>query len=504
LTRSKKEPRSYLIGYKLREIEAESKFSQELNLAVIERIVPRATIAAILEAEGRLTQRERKLNLIVTVLLVIMLNIYTTYSIGAVLEKMAQGLRYIWPDPDYRVPNDSAISYRRYQLGARPLVVLFHQVCQPLATPTTPGAFLFGLRLMALDGTIEDVPDTLANAATFGRHQVKRGPSAFPQVQGVYLVECGTHAIVDAGFWPYQTSERVGGFRLLRSVKPGMLLMWDRGFHDYDMFVQTRKREAQVLSRLPAHVKPGLVQRLADGSYLAYLYPSDYRRRKAGERLLVRVIEYTLTDPNLPGYGQVHRLVTTLLDPKAYPLLELICAYHERWEVELIVDEMDTHQRLLPGPLRSLKPVGVIQELYAWLIAHYIIRALMHQAAQQANLDPDRLSFVGAVRLLQNAIPEFQMTTPAQLPQLYQRLLRDIACKRLPERRHRSNPRVVKRKMSKFNLKRAEHRSWPQPSGSFREAIVLTQPQPSLSPFFLSFPSLSLSLLPLLFERYCF
>jgi hypothetical protein len=199
--------------------------------------VSRASIAEVLAAEGRLTERERKLNLLITVLLIIMINIYTSESIADVLEKIAQGLRYIWPNPDYVVPKASAITYRRYQVGARPVVALFHQVCQPLATPETPGAFLFGLRLVAIDGTTEDVPDTPANVAAFGRHQGDRGPSAFPQVQGVYLVECGTHAVIDAGFWPYHTSERVGGFRLLRSVTPGMLVMWDRGFHDYDMGV---------------------------------------------------------------------------------------------------------------------------------------------------------------------------------------------------------------------------------------------------------------------------
>ena len=439
---------------------------------MIENIIPQATIAAVLAAEGRFTERERKLNLGVTMLLIIMMNLYTTDSIGAVLEKMAQGLRYIWPDPDYQVPNASAVSYRRDQVGARPVVALFHQVCQPLAEPDTPGAFLFGLRLMAIDGTTEDIADTPANVAAFGRHTSDRGPSAFPQVKGVYLVECGTHAIVDAGFWPVKSSERVGGFRVLRSVTAGMLLMWDRGFHNYDMLVQARQRGAHVLARLPGHVKPTLVRSLGDGSYLAYLQPSDYQRRKKGERLLVRVIEYTITDPNLPGWGETHRLVTTLLDPAAYPILELICAYHQRWEIEITIDEIDTHQRLLPGPLRSRKPVGVIQELYGLLIAHYIIRTCMYQAAQQAQLDPDRLSFIGAVRVLQKAVPEFQMTAPEQLPALYQRLLRDIARKRLPPRRLRSNPRVVKRKMSNFKLKRAEHQLWPPPTvPSFREAI---------------------------------
>jgi hypothetical protein len=304
----------------------------------------------------------------------------------------------------------------------------------------------------------------------------------------VYLAECGTHAIVDAGFWPCHTSERVGGFRVLRSVEAGMLVMWDRGFHDFDMLLRVLERGGQVLSRLPAHVKPKRVQTLPDGSYLAYLFPSDYQRRKRGEHLLVRIIEYTLTDPALPGYDERHRLVTTLLDPSAYPALDLVCAYHERWEIELIIDEVDTHQRLAGRPLRSLKPVGVIQELYALLIAHYAVRFLMHQAALQAAIDPDRLSFVHALRLVHDAIPEFQMTALDQLPQLYTRLLRDIADGRLPPRRLRSNPRVVKRKMSKFRLKRSQHSHWPQPSRSFRQSVALSDAPDIDSPFVLRLP----------------
>ena len=249
--------------------------------------------------------------------------------------------------------------------------------------------------------------------------------------------------------------------------------MWDRGLHDYDMIASVRQRGAHVLSRLPSNIKPKRVRRLPDGSYLAYLYPSDYKRRKRGQRFLVRIIEYTLTDPAMPGYGEVHRLITTLLDHKAYPVLDLACAYHERWESELVIDEMDTHQRLVGGTLRSLKPVGVIQELYGLLIAHYAIRSLMHEAALQAGVDPDRLSFVHALRVIHDAIPEFQMTVPDQLPQLYARLLRDIADGRLPPRRLRSNPRVVKRKMSKFRLKRPEHYHWPQPTYPFRQAVAL-------------------------------
>jgi hypothetical protein len=461
------------MGYRLREYDAESKFINELTLEAIGRAVPLAEVKAVLEEEQVQAGRDRKLNMVATMFVVIAMSIYTCLSIGDVMRKLAQGLRFVWRDPSHQLAKDSALTYRRYRLGARPVVRLFHRVCRPMTTSETRGAFLFGLRLMAIDGTIEDVPDTPENDAAFGRQHGSRGDSAFPQVQGVYLAECGSHAIVDAGFWPYRVSERVGGFRMLRSIEPDMLVMWDRGFHDYDMIARTHQRGAQVLSRLPAHVKPKRVCTLADGSYLAYLRPSDRPRRKRGERLLVRVIEYTLTDPALPGYGEAHRLVTTLLDPEPCPALDLACAYHERWEIEIIIDEVDTHQRLAGRPLRSLKPVGIIQELYGLLIAHYAIRFLMHEAALQADLDPDRLSFVHALRVIADAVPEFQMIALGQLTHLYHRLLQDIADGRIPERRLRSNPRVVKRKMSNFRLKRPEHQHWPQPTLSFRQAVAL-------------------------------
>ena len=435
------------MGYRIREIDAESNFCQELRIEMIERVLPTNNIAQLLATEGVAAQRVRKLDLLVTVLVVVGMNIYPYLSIGHVLQKLARGLRFIWPDADYEIPKDSAFSYRRYQLGAPVMARLFRHICRPIATAETKGAFCFGLRTMAIDGTTESLADTPANAAVFGRHHTDRGEAAFPQVQCVYLAECGTHVIVDAGFWPIHTSERIGGRRLLRSVTAGMLVMWDRGFHDYDMISGVQARQAHVLGRLPAHVKPKRVKMLPDGSWLATIHPSDYQRRRQGERCLVRIIEYKITDLALADPNETHRLLTTLLDPDLYPAVGLICAFHERWEIEIAIDEMDTHQRLSAKTLRSLKPVGVIQELYGLLIAHFIIRYLMHEAAVQADIDPDRLSFVHAIELIKDAIPEFQMVAEDQREQLYQRLLRDIARQPLPERRNRVNPRVVKRKM---------------------------------------------------------
>jgi hypothetical protein len=458
------------MSFMVREWAQPTKFTDAIALEALERVVPPALIQAAAVAADVPTVRRRKLPADVTLLLCLAMSLWTHEALVVVLHKLVHGLRLFWPDPDLALATKGAITQARYRLGARPVVALFHQVCRPLATEQTPGAFHCGLRLMAIDGTTEDVPDSPANARAFGRHHSDRGASAFPQVQGVYLSECGTHAVLDAGFWPCHTSERVGALRLLRSVGAGMLLLLDRGFYSFEMIERTVARGAHVLGRVPAGVTLTPRQVLPDGSYWAYIYPADKERRARGDHLLVRVVVYTLTDPARPGYGETHRLVTTLLDAQAAPALDLICAYHERWEIELTIDEIDTHQRLAQHPLRSQKPVGVIQELYSLLLAHYAIRAIMAAAADEAGLAPTRLSFSAAVELIRVAIEDFHLVAPSNHPRLYQRLLRDIAACPLPERAARTNPRVVKRKMSNFKLKR----STPPPASQHLPAFATT------------------------------
>jgi hypothetical protein len=408
------------------------------------------------------------------------MNLLSELSMTSVMKHLMRGVRLIHPSDEEEAPSTGAYSQARARLGAKVMERLFKRVCQPLARPDTPGAFAYGLRLVALDGSVDEMPDTEANSTYFGRASAGRGESAFPQVQCVYLCECGTHVLFDAAFWPYAVSERRGGKRLLRSVQADMLVMWDRGFHDYDMLAGVRSRGAHVLARLPAHVKPELVEVLPDGTWLAYIHPSAPKRHD-NERLLVRVIDYTIDDPARPGHAQHHRLMTTLLEPTRYPALDLIVLYHERWEVEITLDEVKVHQRLLPRPLRSLKPIGVIQELYALLIAHFVVRFIMHEAGLAYDLDPDRLSFVESLRLIRAAIHEFQLVDPAHHDRLWQRLLHDIARHPLPPRRPRTNPRVVKRKMSNFKLKRPAHRALPQPTQPFSEVVVvLSMPLPVL------------------------
>jgi hypothetical protein len=459
--------------YTIREFESEGKFIEAVTMDVFMSVLPSSLISAVLAETGRRTQRVRKLNLVITVWVVIGLYLFARCSVKRVLVKLSQGVRLLWDNGEARLAGDGALSYRRDQVGVRPMAQLCQRVCQPLATPHTLGAFHFGLRLVALDGTVDAVADTPANVAVFGRVNSGHGISAYPQMRGVHLVECGTHALIGSTFWPYAVGERQGAFRLLPRIQPDWLLMWDAGFHDFDLWLAVSDRKAQVLAPVPSYLKPQWVQAWPDGSAWAYIRPSAAARRKAGERLLVRVICYTLTDPALPGCGETHRLLTTLLDPERYPLLELIELYHTRWEFELALDEIETHQRLTDAPLRGLYPQRVLQEAYGLVLAHYLIRSHMHAAAIASGLAPTQLSFVQAIEIIRQAVPEFQWVVSAQHAALTDRLWRDLAAGCLPPRRFRTAPRVIKRRVSKFLRKQPEHWHVPQPTKSFRDCVAV-------------------------------
>jgi len=185
----------------------------------------------------------------------------------------------------------------------------------------------------------------------------------------------------------------------------------------------------------------------------------------------VRLIRYTLDDPQRPGHRLEHRLVTSLLDPRAAPARELVAAYHQRWEVESALDELKTHQR--PArPLRSRKPLGVVQEIYGLLVAHHLLRAAMAQASD-ATVSPLRLSFVGTLRLVRDLLPLASLWGKRARRGLHRRALLAIADQVLPRRAERSNPRVVKQKMANFRVKTAQHQHWPQPTKLFVDAVVL-------------------------------
>jgi hypothetical protein len=232
-----------------------------------------------------------------------------------------------------------------------------------------------------------------------------------------------------------------------------------------------RQRQAQLLARITSNRAFVPIERLSDGSFLAKLYPSPADRRRDRHGILVRLIEYTLDDPIRTGHGERHRLLTTLLDPQLDPALTLIGLYHERWEQELTIDELKTHQRERPV-LRSQTPAGVVQEIYGLMLAHYLVRVLMQEAAAIQQIDPQRISFTAAIKILRCRLPECSRN-PDEAERWYQRLVQEVAEEILPPRRNRINPRVIKQKMSKWPKKQPHHRHPPQPTKRFEESIVM-------------------------------
>ena len=439
---------------------------ERLTAGALGTLLPVAALDAALASDAR-PRRRRKLPARFMLLFCVLMNLYADEALPHVLRRVAG----YWGVGDMCMATAGALCQARYRLGARPVVALFRQLCRPLATPATPGAFLFGRRLLALDGSHLDLPDTPANEQAFGRRPTPRGRSAWPQALIVLLVECGTRAVCDAGVWPGLADERRAGRRLLRSTGPGTLVLWDRGFQNVAMVEAVQARGADFLGRLPATVRPLPLHTLADGTVLVRLRPADHPRRYRGVHVVVRLIRYTLDDPQRPGHRVEHRLVTSLLDPRAAPARELVSAYHRRWEIESALDEIKTHQR--PArPLRSRKPLGVIQEIYGLLVAHYLLRAAMAQAAE-GGTSPLCLSFVGTLRLIRDVLPLAQCWGKRARQGLHRRVLHAISCQLLPRRTERSNPRVIKQKMANFHVKTARHQRWPQPTKPFAEAVML-------------------------------
>jgi hypothetical protein len=434
------------------------------RIRALKRILPRAKVAAVLRQTGHAQRRYLRLPAWFMVWFVVGLGLFARDSYRQVFK---------WLQPFRRkgTPPRSTFCEARQRLGVAPMFRLAQQAIELRATPNTPGAYYRNLRLMALDGFVVDVADSEVNARVFGRPGSSRSPAAFPQARVLALCEVGTHVLWRTCIKPCRRSEVTMAPSLLRALQPDMLLLWDRGFLSFALVQQVRGRQAQLLARIKKNLVFESLERLSDGSYLAKMYASPRHRAKDSGGVIVRIIDYTLTESTRTGHGETHRLLTTLLDAHQHPAKDLIVLYHERWEEEVTIDEVKTHQRERPV-LRSETPAGVVQEIVGLWLAHYVVRVLMSEAAAANNLPPRRLSFTGTLKVLRCRLPEVPKSEPS-LQRWYEQLLAEIAEEVLPERRNRINPRVIKRKMSNWRKKRPEHRRPPQPTKSFRQSVLI-------------------------------
>ena len=392
-------------------LESDRRLSDLVSVGLLARVFPPGVVDEVVAECGRTEQRHRSLPARTMVYFAVGMALHSGGSYEDVMGLMTDGLA--WVDGEVeppKLPSKSAIFQARDRLGAEPVEELFGRVARPLAVPATPGSWLAGRRLVAIDGTTLDVADTAANDAFFGRPGVNKGErSAFPQARLVALAECGTHVIFDAEIGTYSTSEQAMATLLMERVEAPMVLLADRGFTSFDLWQQAIAAGADLIWRAKSNAKPRRIETLADGSWLAELRKNNSKLET--EHVVIRVVEYTVDDGRGNEMGPF-RLFTTLVDPDEVTAVEIADAYRQRWEIESAFGELKTHQRGSKVVLRSKSPTLVHQEIWGHLCCHYAIRTLMFEAAHHGKVDPDRVSFTAALNIGRRSLSQARGFSP--------------------------------------------------------------------------------------------
>jgi hypothetical protein len=393
-------------------LPAGSRITDYISLGVVAKTFPLDKVRAVLAASKKESVRQRDLPAQVVVYYVIGLALYMQSSYREVLRCLLEGIQWLAePSAGINVAGNSGISQARTRLGWEPLQQLHDAVVKPIAVADTKGAWYRGWRLASIDGSTLDIADEKGNAEAFGRPGSSRGKSAYPQIRFVSLVENGTHVLFGSRMADYHTSEVALAKTVLPNLRQGMLCLADRGFFGFEMWKQAAATGADLLWRVRKNILLPCEERLPDGSYLSRIYPSQKGQRRGHKGVVVRVIEYELE--GVEGAEPLYRLATTILDHERAPAEELAAIYHDRWEIETAFDELKTHLRGAHIVLRSKTPDLVRQEFYGLMMAHFAVRGLMHEAALSADEDPDRLSFLHAVRIVRRKIASYGAISPS-------------------------------------------------------------------------------------------
>jgi len=397
------------------------RITDHISLGVIAKAFPRDAVNGALERADKASKRQRELPAHVVVYYVIALALYMNSSCKEVLRCLLEGLRWLsGPETVIKVTGTSGISQARERLGSEVMERLHDELVRPIAQKsgkkTTRGAWYGKWRLVSIDGSTLDVADVKANDEVFGRPRGSGEKSAFPQVRFVSLVENGTHVLFGTRMAGCNTGEITLSKEVIRFLGKDMLCMADRGFFSYALWREAGGAAGELLWRVKKNMNLPCMKRFRDGSWLSRVYASDKDRHHDRNGLDVRVIAYTLD--GMPGAEPLYRLITTMLDPAEAPAKELAALYHERWEIENAFDEFKTHLRGGKIVLRSKRPDLVRQEFYGFLMAHFAIRGLMHEAALKADEDPDKLSYIHTVRVVRRKMAAAVAISPQQAQSL--------------------------------------------------------------------------------------
>jgi len=384
-----------------------------------------------------------------------------------------QIFRLCWTSKVF-TPSRSTLTLARKRLAADLLHQLYLGVVKLLATSPKKHAFGFyrGLRLVGIDGTLLDCPDTDSNREEFGRTSNQTSYGAFPKVRVVSLCELATRVLWRSVIGTYRQSEQKLTLELMDYLDSSMLLLADRHFGVAPIIYRLLQRMVPFLIRAKKSQLFIVEKLLSDGSYLStiYLGKNDRSLKRPGKT--IRVIRYTHHDCNRTGCGEVHVLLTSLLDDQKYPAAELIELYHVRWEEEIAFSEWKV--AMCEGKmLRSQSPEMVRQEIWGMLLSHFILRKIIFASAQKAGVEPVKISFTGAMDILHARLPEVRLGQA--IPRKWiANLLDEIGREQLPPRANRINPRKLKKRSKPWPTKKDCDRRPPKPEGSFINHVKIS------------------------------
>jgi Insertion element 4 transposase N-terminal len=404
---------------------AADRLSDWISLGVLASWVPRDAVEEAVEETGRTAKRKGgKLPPQVMVYFVMALALFADEDYEEVWTRLTETLAGwgCW-DGGQAPVTTGGITQARQRLGHEPVKDTFTQVAEPVATLETEGAFLGPWRKMSIDGLEWDIPDTKANAAESGYPGSSKdgSPAAFPKARAVTISECASHAPVLAAIGPC-VSKGSGEQSLARELYPRLeedwLLIAGRNFCNWEDWCTAAGAGAALLWRVKANLILQPLEFYRDSSSRSVLVNPAVKggaRQKltdaarAGEDLdpekarYVRVVEYEVPDREGDGKDEIIALITTIAEFTDAPAPVLAAVYHERWEHETGNKQVKTYLRGPGKILRSQSPDMVRQEIWGYFLTHYAVSALICTAATAAGIDPDRVKFKRAIRIIRRA-----------------------------------------------------------------------------------------------------
>lgn len=373
--------------------------TEHLGAGALSLCYPLKVVQSVIAECKKGSQRVRDLPAPLMVYYVIGLSLFPGVAYQSVLRWLIGGLQWLG-NTRLRLAGAEALSSARQRLGELPMRKLHDALALPMREPSLAGSYFKGFLLTAIDGSTLALQDTKENDGAFGRSSNQNGGGCWPMARFVALVECGTHMIIGAEIGAYKDSEITLSKALAAKLGPGMLCMADRLFPGFELWQLYAATGAHLLWRAKTSIPLTKIKDLPDGSWLAEWLPAEQRRKKI-KAIVVRVVEYRVKDPNVAD-GEVYRLITTILDPAQADAKELAALYPQRWEIEITIKESKTILRKGKITLRSKKPELVRQEFWGMVLAHYLVRKMMAQAAMDKRIDPDKLSYEGSIQIVRS------------------------------------------------------------------------------------------------------